>query len=228
MFSYALNDLIHQRMQESWRAALHSAETHFRNLITTSSTSDWKRISTSTSAGPNSPAKRVAAIPDTRDVIVHRKVGKAGDDIYRIILDLPIGEGVPSFLEPWKVVLMTPELRQEWDPVVQESHLLEVFDESTRIYKTNFGLGWPARCVGHMFPSFLVVLITCPSPRDAVTISRSFHDPSTFLQIATSLPRSPDEPAYLRPSPPFVRSNVTRKYPRRQLVVSHANVHVCS
>jgi hypothetical protein len=218
-----------KRLRESWRAALHSAETQFRNLITTSSTSDWKRISTSTSAGPNSQGKaRVAAIPDTRDVIVHRKAGKAGDDIYRVILDLPIGEAVPPFLEPWKAVLTTPELRQEWDPVVQESHLLEVFDESTRIYKTNFGLGWPARYVDHMYPSFFVVPITCPSPRDAVTISRSFHDPSTFLQIATSLPRSPDEPPYLRPSPPFVRSNVTRKYSRRKLVVWHANVNVHS
>lgn len=47
-----------------------------------------------------------------------------------------------------------------------------------------------------------------PSPRDAVTISRSFHDPTTVIDISTSLPRSPDEPAYLRPSPPFVRSHV--------------------
>jgi hypothetical protein len=50
------------------------------------------------------------------------------------------------------------------------------------------------------------------SPRDAVTISRLIHDPSTVIDITTSLPRSPDEPAYLRPSPPFVRSHVTRQY----------------
>ncbi|EDR13899.1 uncharacterized protein LACBIDRAFT_305084 [Laccaria bicolor S238N-H82] len=58
------------------------------------------------------------------------------------------------------------------------------------ICKTNFTLGWPA------------------NPRDAVTISCSFHDPTTVINISTSLPRSPDEPAYLRPSPPFVRSHV--------------------
>ena len=51
------------------------------------------------------------------------------------------------------------------------------------------------------------------SPRDAVTISRSFHDPTTVIDISTSLPRSPDEPAYLRPSPPFVRSHVKCKCP---------------
>ena len=51
------------------------------------------------------------------------------------------------------------------------------------------------------------------SPRDAITISRSFSDTSTFIDISTSLPRSPDEPAYLRPSPPFVRSHVKRELP---------------
>lgn len=50
------------------------------------------------------------------------------------------------------------------------------------------------------------------SPRDAVTISRTFNDASTLIDITTSLPRSPDEPAYLRPSPPYVRSEVGRKH----------------
>jgi len=48
------------------------------------------------------------------------------------------------------------------------------------------------------------------SPRDAVTISRTFNDATTLIDISTSLPRSPDEPAYLRPSPPYVRSDVKR------------------
>ena len=52
------------------------------------------------------------------------------------------------------------------------------------------------------------------SPRDAITISRSFSDTATFIDISTSLPRSSDEPAYLRPSPPFVRSHVKRELPR--------------
>ena len=51
------------------------------------------------------------------------------------------------------------------------------------------------------------------SPRDAITISRSFSDTATFIDISTSLPRSSDEPAYLRPSPPFVRSHVKRALP---------------
>ncbi|KAF8757832.1 START domain [Rhizoctonia solani] len=41
------------------------------------------------------------------------------------------------------------------------------------------------------------------TPRDAITISRTVHDASTIIDISTSLPRSPEEPAYLRPSPPM-------------------------
>lgn len=58
---------------------------------------------------------------------------------------------------------------------------------------------------------FLSNVIFC-SPRDSITISRAFHDATTLVDITTSLPRSVDEPAYLRPSPPFVRSHVHRKF----------------
>lgn len=50
------------------------------------------------------------------------------------------------------------------------------------------------------------------SPRDAVMISRTFSDTNTVIDVSTSLPRSPDEPSYLRPSPPYVRSHVDRKH----------------
>lgn len=46
------------------------------------------------------------------------------------------------------------------------------------------------------------------SPRDTITISKTFADSSTVINVSTSLPRSPDEPAYLRPAPPFVRADV--------------------
>ncbi|KAF5379410.1 hypothetical protein D9615_006499 [Tricholomella constricta] len=177
------------RLRQSWSAALSDAEAHFRQLLTSSST-EWKRVPNSGDGSPGKKGKaRVSTIPELTDVIVHRKPSKAGDDIYRLVLDVPTSEELVS-LEPWKAVLTTPELRQEWDPAVEEAHLLEMFDHTTRISKTNFTLGWPA------------------NPRDAVTISRSFHDATTLIDITTSLPRSPDEPAYLRPSPPFVRSHV--------------------
>lgn len=56
---------------------------------------------------------------------------------------------------------------------------------------------------------FSIHLQLVDSPRDAVTISRTFNDATTLIDISTSLPRSPDEPTYLRPSPPYVRSDVT-------------------
>ncbi|THG99951.1 hypothetical protein EW026_g2526 [Hermanssonia centrifuga] len=123
------------------------------------------------------------------DVVLHRKIVK-GASVYRAVLDVSTTDEPQITLDACRAVLATPELRKEWDPAVERSQLLEMFDQVTRIYKTNFTLGWPA------------------SPRDAVTISRTFSDATTVIDISTSLPRSPDEPAYLRPSPPYVRSEV--------------------
>lgn len=64
------------------------------------------------------------------------------------------------------------------------------------------------------------------SPRDAVTISRSFHDTATLIDISTSLPRSSDEPTYLRPSPPYVRSDVKCKDFRLSIIVLFISIVV--
>ncbi|KAF9068432.1 hypothetical protein BDP27DRAFT_1448460 [Rhodocollybia butyracea] len=178
------------RLKESWITALTDAENRFKQLLSTTS-SEWKRVSSPGESSANRKGKaRLLSLPELSDVVVHRHATKAGDDVYRLILDVPAEEELVT-LEPWRAVLTTPELRQEWDPAVIDAHLVEMFSEGTRISKTKFTLGWPA------------------SPRDAVTISRTMHDPSTVIDISTSLPRSADEPAYLRPSPPYVRSNVS-------------------
>ncbi|XP_006461684.1 hypothetical protein AGABI2DRAFT_185799 [Agaricus bisporus var. bisporus H97] len=173
------------RLRQTWYNALNDAEAHFRQLLTST---DWKRISTAPGSLNKKGKGRVSIVPELTDVVVHRHAGVAGGDpVYRMLLDVAVGEENVS-LESWKAVLTTPELRQEWDPAVEEARLLEMFDHRTRISKTNFTLGWPA------------------NPRDAVTIARLFHDANTIIDISTSLPRSLDEPAYLRPSPPYVRS----------------------
>ena len=41
-----------------------------------------------------------------------------------------------------------------------------------------------------------------------MTVSRTFSDSHTVIHLATSVPRSDDEPAFLRPAPPYVRSHV--------------------
>ena len=127
--------------------ALNNAETHFRQLLTSPS-SQWKRLSSATTETTTASAKqkgKARATPDIADVIVHRNSTQVGDDVYRLVLDVPTGDEQVS-LEPWGAVLTTPELRQEWDPSVNEAHLLEMFDHDTRISKTNYTLGWPAKC----------------------------------------------------------------------------------
>lgn len=56
--------------------------------------------------------------------------------------------------------------------------------------------------------SRFAILLMLPSPRDAVTISKTLADQYTLLDYSTSLPRSRHEPAYLRPSPPYVRAHI--------------------
>ncbi|CAE6427256.1 unnamed protein product, partial [Rhizoctonia solani] len=108
--------------------------------------------------------------------------------VFRVVIEIDEG-GCPG-IDEWRAVFSSPELRKEWDVMTDKVQVLEVLDPATRVVKTDYALGWPA------------------NPRDAITISRTLHDASTIIDISTSLPRSPDEPAYLRPSPPYVRSHV--------------------
>lgn len=135
-----------RRLRESWYAALDNAQAHFRQLLTSHSSSEWKRIPTSNDVGsPVSKGKaRASTIPELSDVILHRRASKSGENIYRAVLEVPIGDE-PVSLGAWKSVLVTPELRKEWDPAVESAQLLEMFDQATRISKVNFTLGWPAK-----------------------------------------------------------------------------------
>jgi hypothetical protein len=133
---------LHRRLRQTWCNALNDAEAHCRQLFTSS---DWKRISTAPESQSKKGKGRISTVPELSDVIVHRHTNKAGGDpVYRMLLDVAVGDENVS-LEPWNAVLSTPELRQEWDPAVEEARLLEMFDHKTRISKTNFTLGWPAK-----------------------------------------------------------------------------------
>lgn len=102
-------------------------------------------MSTTVDPTPANKGKvRASPTPELADVTVHRKAGKSGDQIYRAVLDISTEEDSIS-LESWKSVLSTPELRQVWDPAVEEAHLVEMFDPMTRVSKTNYTLGWPAK-----------------------------------------------------------------------------------
>ena len=177
-------------MRQSWYTALSDAEAHFRQLLT-SQASEWKRLSNSLD-GSSSKQKgkaRVSSVPELTDVIVHRNSTKGGEDVFRMVLDIPTGEEQIS-LEPWKAVLTTPELRQEWDPAVEDTHLVEVFDLITRISKTNYTLGWPAKYANMYLLSWILLTYLCVVHE----IQSLFLAHSTTLRHLSTLPRRSQDP----------------------------------
>lgn len=133
------------RLRQSWYSALNEAEAHFRELLSLPP-AEWKRLSNSVdSLSTKQKGKaKVSSLPELSDVLLHRRSTKGQDDVYRIVFDAPMGDEEVS-LEPWKAVLTTPELRKEWDPAVDDAYLVEVFDHTSRICKTNYTLGWPSK-----------------------------------------------------------------------------------
>ncbi|GAA5912386.1 START domain-containing protein [Sporobolomyces salmoneus] len=121
---------------------------------------------------------------------------RGAPDVMRATLDLPLPSGMSKqeredLLESFRVALRTTEIRPIWDKLVEQATTLEIVDPYTRVYKTDYRLGWPA------------------SPRDTITISKTTSSSSRYLiDCSTSLPRFADEPSFLRPSPPYVRSHV--------------------
>ena len=136
-------------MKESWSSALNNALASFRSLLTSSSSSSWKRVAVTKDGAANGldikGKSPLGYIPEASDVALHRKSTKSGE-IYRAILDIPADDQLAD-LDLWKAIFNTPELRQEWDPSVEASQILEMFDPATMIVKTKFSLGWPAKYV---------------------------------------------------------------------------------
>jgi hypothetical protein len=130
-------------LRHSWYETLETAQTSFRQHLTSHSSTDWKRVNVDGSSGKGKA--RASTGPQLTDVVLHRKAVK-GDSVYRAVLDVPTTDEPQLTLEACKAILATPELRREWDPAVENAQLLEMLDQATRITKTNFMLGWPARC----------------------------------------------------------------------------------
>ncbi|GAA5837944.1 hypothetical protein JCM9279_004073 [Rhodotorula babjevae] len=150
----------------------------------------------SSSTAPDDPALDLVnglAGLDPSQVRIHRKADKErGADIIRAVAEIACDPDHLD-LDALRAVLTTPEIRSHWDKLVDSASTISLLDPLTRILKTDYRLGWPA------------------SPRDTITISRTFPSPDgspSLIDLATSLPRAADEPAFLRPAPPFVRANV--------------------
>ena len=118
--------------------AFEEAQTTFRGLLTGGSTG-WRRVHVAANGeGPSSPSTSSR----NEDIHIHRK-----GDVYRAMLDVPLAENDDLTVEQWRAILTTPEVRKEWDATVESNELLEMFDSETRIVKTKFVAGWPAKWV---------------------------------------------------------------------------------
>jgi hypothetical protein len=131
-------------LHKSWYEALDNAQTNFRQLSTSHSSLDWKRVIVENSQINGKGKGRASVGPHLSDVVLHRRAAKGGT-VYRAVLDVSVVDEPQVSLDACKAVLSTPELRKEWDPAVEKAQILEMFDQTTRIAKTNFALGWPAR-----------------------------------------------------------------------------------
>ncbi|KAK4055962.1 hypothetical protein OIO90_002955 [Microbotryomycetes sp. JL221] len=213
---------------QQYQQCLTTALTQFRSLLATQASRQWKALpsssssslSTSSSSTPSStsstavPQSHAVTTIDTstapnsasgaattttfkhgisqlepHQVTVHKRSDKGVADVVRATAVIAVQQDQLD-LDLFRAVLQTPELRSSWDKTVEDATTIELVDPQTRITKTDYRLGWPA------------------SPRDTITISKTFSDATTLIDISTSLPRSTDEPAFLRPAPPYVRSHV--------------------
>lgn len=100
--------------------ALEEAVTHFKSLLSSSTSRSWKPLQPTTSLsygdsvslannkGKTKELLNAIGTVDVPTVQVHRKSGK-GADIVRAVTEIAVGDGVD--LDSFKAVLRTPEIR---------------------------------------------------------------------------------------------------------------------
>ncbi|KAJ1734519.1 hypothetical protein LPJ61_001031 [Coemansia biformis] len=161
-----------------------------------SSADEWQGVA---------PVSSGAAASMGGDIDVH--VGRkamAGGDVYRmtasIALDAEAGRDTLgpfsaylSELRDWQAVLECPELRSQWNYFLRSSTTLEMVDVHTAITRSQLRSPVPGQ-TGEFAHA-----------RDLLMVETSLVDPTTVVHVATSLPTTADDPAYLRPAPPTKR-----------------------
>ena len=103
------------RLHELWASALNDASSRLEELT---KATGWTRV------GPT----------------MHRKGA-----VLRAVIDVGGGDEQVPGIDDWRAVFGSPELRREWDPLVDKAQLLELLDPNTRVSKTDYALGWPAK-----------------------------------------------------------------------------------
>ncbi|WFD35789.1 hypothetical protein MCUN1_002651 [Malassezia cuniculi] len=188
--------LVH--VKGTWHTELNKAVDTLWDLHSRPFPGAWKQLAKAPGRpGPGDdvePANPEPAAADADDVVRTSKNadqvsvlrrGLGGVDVFRVD-----HEAQQIDLTQLHTILRTPELLPRWLPITEGAEVVEVLGPTTNTIKARFRLGWPA------------------SPRDAILLTHTMADSDTVVFVATSMPWSRDAPSYLRPAPPYVRTQV--------------------
>lgn len=178
------------------------------------------------------PSSDGTADPTAADVVVHKRSSKNGDT-FRAVLDVPLYEGDQVWydVEVFKGLLQTPETASCCEcasqistalsnaPCAQGTTWSRAEARSMCPTSTRGSAGLVIALAGRQSEPSLesesaatALVLTSQtflgSPRDTITISKTFCDGHSLIWVSTSLPRSSNEPPHLRPAPPYVRAHM--------------------
>ncbi|KAI9503836.1 hypothetical protein BX070DRAFT_224596 [Coemansia spiralis] len=127
-------------------------------------------------------------------------------DVYRMTASIPLDPDISkdtqgpfsaylSELRDWQAVLECPGIRSMWNYYIRSCSTLEMLDSHTSITRSVLRSPVPGQTKAFAHE------------RDMLMVETSLVDPTTVVYISTSLPTTPDDPAYLRECVPFKRVN---------------------
>ncbi|WFD27859.1 hypothetical protein MNAN1_002865 [Malassezia nana] len=167
-------------LHESWKHTLEDSMALLTALhVHEQQSPPWQMVLPGRDGAPDE-------LPESVSLAVQRQ-RVHGSDVYRATRT---GTWDAPDLGAFLALLTSQELVPKWLPIVERSEMLETLGLHTRLCKMRFKFGRPS------------------SPRDAVVLAQVRHNASTLVLVASSVPRTPDAPSYLRPTPPDVRAHV--------------------
>lgn len=225
-WTHAAHDAL-ARATDSYRHLVGTPHAHNWQVVQPGSLPSAQTASTITQPGP---LVQGLAPLDPAQVRIHRRrrprpLGPKPDplpDVYRAVAHVPCDPNTVS-LDAVRALLGTPELRPQWDRLADLQTALVRFDARTSVVKTDYRVGWPASPRDTVTVQKTWVNPESESEGKAGEGSRGSGrglGRRALVDISTSLSRAKlkdgdqerpdgaaDEPAFLRPAPPFVRAH---------------------
>ncbi|WFD04302.1 hypothetical protein MOBT1_003009 [Malassezia obtusa] len=185
-------------LKQQWQASLEQAIAELGALHTDAAlAAQWRalpvRDAKSSAPAGEAPADDVPTgdAPGVDEpvsiAVLRRRRGRM--DVYRATWEQACDDPAASIARV-HAVLQSAARMPAWLPVVEGADVLEVLAPGTAVVHARFRLGWPT------------------SPRDAILLTYAGAERDAAVYVATSVPRTPDAPSFLRPSPPYVRAHV--------------------